>query len=137
MFARKEDADFFCEYSGHIGFKEFYYIDDALYCFLKLLKVFEKNSVDFKRIREEFPKVYIERFNVECPNPHETVEEIKKKVEILNPKEIIEIDGVDLRFEKGRILIRPSNTEPLIRVLIEAEDKETFRELKEKALKLL
>ncbi len=39
------------------------------------------------------------------------------------------IDGVRVDFEKGWILVRPSNTEPVVRVTIEAEDEEELARL--------
>ncbi len=39
------------------------------------------------------------------------------------------IDGVRVDFEKGWILIRPSNTEPVVRVTIEAEDEDELSKL--------
>jgi phosphomannomutase len=55
------------------------------------------------------------------------VEAAKKRVAGL---EFYELDGVDIRTREGRLLIRPSNTEPLVRVKIEAYQKEGLETLR-------
>ncbi len=134
-YARRYDAKFFGEYSGHFGFKEFYYIDDALYTFLKFLELIHKEKINIDEELKNYPFIYQRRIDV----PKEKIKNIKEKVKDLNPQEILTIDGYDLRFENGRILIRKSRTEPLYRIKIEALDKSTFEKLekllKEKLLK--
>jgi phosphomannomutase len=44
--------------------------------------------------------------------------------------EYYEIDGLDIRTKEGRLLIRPSNTEPVVRVKVESETKEGLERLK-------
>ena len=46
-------------------------------------------------------------------------------------------DGVRIDFDKGWVLIRASNTEPLIRLTIEADNKKEFEKLKEDFSKIL
>jgi phosphomannomutase len=41
----------------------------------------------------------------------------------------LDIDGVKLLDEDGWVLLRPSNTEPLIRVSAEARSEEKLKEL--------
>ena len=134
-YAVKYDADLYGEYSGHFGFKDFHYIDDGLYAFLKLLELIYSEDVNIEEELKSYPKFYQKLINI----PKEEIKNIEEKVKDLNPQEILTIDGYDLRFENGRILIRESRTEPLYRIKIEALDKETFEKLenllKEKLLR--
>ena len=132
--AKKTKARFFSEYSGHIGFKNFYYIDDGFYSSLMFLKAIEK--VNIEEAEKEFPKIYKEYFEYRCIDKERKMEEIKKKAKNIF-ENIIEIDGIDVRLKQGRILIRKSNTEPLLRIYVEAENKEKLKEYIDLAKKLL
>jgi phosphomannomutase len=48
-----------------------------------------------------------------------------------NIREINEIDGIRLDFENGFCHIRSSNTEPVIRVIYEAQDKNTIEKIED------
>jgi phosphoglucosamine mutase len=50
-------------------------------------------------------------------------------------KERSTIDGVRVSLEKGWILVRPSGTEPLIRITVEADSRKTAQNIMEKGLK--
>jgi len=125
--AVKHNALFWAEYSGHIGFKEHNYFDDGIYAAFKILSVLSVAGVTLDKVLEEAPKVYEERLDLKVADPRGAVEEAKKRVAGL---EFYELDGVDIRTREGRLLIRPSNTEPLLRVKIEAYQKEELEALR-------
>jgi phosphoglucosamine mutase len=51
-----------------------------------------------------------------------------KDLMLAHPAIIAEIDAVAAKFEnRGRVLVRPSGTEPLVRVMIEGKDAEEIR----------
>lgn len=55
-----------------------------------------------------------------------------KKIE-----KIITIDGVRIELEQGWILIRPSGTEPIIRITVETKTKKDVKDLMEKSKSLV
>ncbi|MEM1836991.1 MAG: phosphomannomutase/phosphoglucomutase [Pyrobaculum sp.] len=125
--AIRHNALFWAEYSGHIGFREHFYFDDGLYAALKLLSIIVDVGSTLDKVLEEAPKIYEERLDIKTTDPRRAVEEAKRKAAGL---EFYELDGIDIRTREGRLLIRPSNTEPLVRVKIEAESKEDVDKLK-------
>lgn len=125
--AIRHNALFWAEYSGHIGFREHFYFDDGLYAALKLLSIIVDVGSTLDKVLEEAPKIYEERLDIKTTDPRRAVEEAKRKAAGL---EFYELDGIDIRTREGRLLIRPSNTEPLVRVKIEAENKEDVDKLK-------
>ncbi|MFH1324517.1 MAG: phosphomannomutase/phosphoglucomutase, partial [Nanoarchaeota archaeon] len=54
----------------------------------------------------------------------EIMEVYKKK----NPKKIMELDGVSIEFDDYWFNVRPSNTEPLLRLNLEAVSEEVMKE---------
>lgn len=58
------------------------------------------------------------------------VEQLKKRL-ASKYREVTTIDGVRVDLENGWFLVRPSNTEPLVRVTIEAEDEASLKRLED------
>lgn len=125
--AAKHGAIFWAEYSGHIGFRENNYFDDGIYAALKILKTVAEAGTTLDRVLEEAPKVYEERIDLRVGDPRRAVEEAKRRASGL---EFYELDGIDVRTAEGRLLIRPSNTEPLLRVKMESGTKEGLERLR-------
>jgi len=125
--AAREDAIFWAEYSGHIGFRENFYTDDGIYAALTLLKIVREYSLDLTEVLDEAPPVLEKRIDIRVENQHEVARLVRDYVEREGiGDERYYIDGVDIRMYSGRLLIRPSNTEPLIRVKIEAPNESSF-----------
>jgi len=130
--AARNNAIFWAEYSGHVGFRENNYFDDGLYAALKLFEALSRESKSLDDVLNEAPRVYEERIDFKSRDPKGDVERIKPiALTTTGVIEIVELDGVDIRFKDGgRALIRPSNTEPLIRIKLEAPNEEILDKLK-------
>lgn len=130
--AAKENALFWAEYSGHIGFRENFYVDDGIYAALMLLKAVREYSIDLADVLNKAPPILERRVDVKVENQHEVARRIREYVDRENiGEDRYYIDGVDIRMPNGRMLIRPSNTEPLLRVKVEALDESSLKALEE------
>ncbi|MDF2673937.1 MAG: phosphoglucosamine mutase [Clostridiales bacterium] len=106
------------EQSGHIIFLDYNTTGDGLITAIKLASVIRKSG---KTISEhaasmkEFPQVLV---NAKVSN--------EKKDYYNTDKTILdEIEKIEKELEgKGRVLIRPSGTEPLVRVMLEGENQD-------------
>ncbi|MEM3326085.1 MAG: phosphomannomutase/phosphoglucomutase, partial [Thermoproteus sp.] len=79
----------------------------------------------------EAPKVYEERLDIRVEDQRGVMERVRAAVRTMAGVDVYEIDGVDVRFKDGgRVLVRPSNTEPLIRVKLEAREPSQLAQLK-------
>lgn len=93
---------------------------------LGALKVIEALG-DMDKTLEEFisgvPEYPLDRVKLECPEKmkHRAMMLIAKKYQDVfrDVESISKVDGVRLEMEKGWALIRPSGTEPLIRITVE------------------
>ena len=114
----KNDYSLGGEQSGHIIVKEFSTTGDGLLSGLLLLCAAVKqgkNLHELSKMIELLPQIMI---NVKVPN--------NRKSE-LNTNNIIQSklnEIVDTLADNGRVLLRPSGTEPLVRVMLEGRDKE-------------
>ncbi|MEM5797771.1 MAG: phosphomannomutase/phosphoglucomutase [Candidatus Aenigmatarchaeota archaeon] len=124
---KRYNAVFGVEVSGHYIVPWLLLFDDALAISLYFACIVSESKKPLSSIVDDVPVYPHRRINFECPD------EIKFKVmqrleeKLKKEFDINTLDGIRIELEKGWILIRPSNTSPLIRMTIEAEDE---RELK-------
>ena len=114
------------EQSGHIIMLDYNPTGDGMLTSLMLIKIILENKLPISKlcdIIQIYPQVLI---NAKVGNDKEFY---------LKDEEIqAEIQKLEAEFSgNGRVLIRPSGTEPLVRVMIEGEDKK-YIETKAKAL---
>jgi len=119
------------EQSGHIIFLEHNTTGDGLITALQLLSVMKhtgKKLSELAKIMKVMPQVTV---NVEVDNV--------KKYEYVNDIEIMDIIHKTERFfeQSGRVLVRPSGTEPLIRIMIESENMDVMKEKAEEIAKVM
>jgi phosphoglucosamine mutase len=110
------------EQSGHVIFLDYNTTGDGLITAIQLLYVMKKTGKplsELKKCMDIFPQVLINA-QVKNENKHDYLEdlEIQEAIEVLEEK----FKG------QGRVLIRPSGTEPLVRVMIEGKDKAVIEE---------
>ncbi|MEM2994918.1 MAG: phosphomannomutase/phosphoglucomutase [Candidatus Bathyarchaeia archaeon] len=119
------------ETSSHFYFSECGGMDDAVFASLKMAEILSKSDKSLSEIVDSLPKylAFHER-NFECPDhlKFAVIEKLKAKFKERGLK-FLDIDGVKLLDEDGWILLRPSNTEPLIRVSAEAKTEKKLDEL--------
>ncbi|MDP2650804.1 MAG: phosphomannomutase/phosphoglucomutase, partial [bacterium] len=134
---RKEEAVFAEERSGHFYFQDFFYAESALLTFLYLLAALsetgEKMSVMTSRYGKYFSTPEL-NFTVEDRSP----ERLKKIAEHFpDAKEIKWLDGLSVAYDDWWFNLRPSNTEPLMRLFVEGKNPEIVNEKLELLKKLI
>lgn len=104
------------EQSGHIIFLDYITTGDGLLTALQLINVLKETGKTLSELAGEmeiFPQVL------------KNVKVTDKKNALTNPKITEVIDEVEKEMGgEGRVLVRPSGTEPLVRVMVEASTKE-------------
>ncbi len=103
------------EQSGHIIFPDLSPTGDGIISSLEFLNALVRSGYDINRIHELVPRYpqRLENIRVKDKNAIMGSEEVKDKV--------LEMEG--FLGGRGRIVLRPSGTEPLIRVMVEAEEQ--------------
>ena len=119
------------EQSGHVIFLDENTTGDGLLSALHLLQVLvdtKKPLSELATIMEVLPQALV---NAKVPND-------KKNSYMENPQIAAAIDSLTQKFAgEGRVLIRPSGTEPLVRVMIEGRDQNRIQEEAEKLAALI
>lgn len=119
---RAEDAYFGAETSAHYYFKELWYTDNGMIPFLVLLEILSKDSRPLSEIVREYRESFyaIEETNFKVQSVPETIQKVRSKY---STGKMSEVDGVSIEFPEWQMNLRGSNTEPVIRLNIEAKTK--------------
>ena len=130
---KKHNAAIAMEISAHFfapGLTEFIF-DDPIIFSLKLAEFISKSSKTLADYSKEIPSYPYEELKFKCLDSikfdvnkdlEETFTQMGYKVET--------IDGVKIWLDGGWVLLRPSNTQPVIRMFVEATDKVRLEEIK-------
>ena len=119
------------EQSGHIIFLDYNTTGDGILTAIKVLTVLKnsgKKASELAKVMEVLPQVLVNaKVNNLRKNDYMAVEEIKTAIQQLSEKFAGE----------GRVLIRTSGTEPLVRVMIEGKDIDLMNEEATKLARLI
>lgn len=124
-------ADLACEVSGHVFFADRYFgYDDAIYATLRMLELVH-DGVDLDAEIAKLPQVFsTEEIKVKTTEQEKFPLIAKLKELLQNPpadfpsiREIIEVDGVRVIFDKGWGLVRASNTTPVLVTRFESTEQ--------------
>ncbi len=134
---RKEDILFAGEYSGHYYAKNQYFFEAPLFVLFSICKEIADTGKTFSDLIEPYRKYYHSgEINFEVDNKQKKIEELKKEHK---EGKISEIDGLRVDYKNWWFNVRASNTQPLLRLIVESEEKqvmeEKVKELKEKISK--
>ncbi len=119
------------EVSGHYSFRDNFYCDSGLISFLVLLQVISESGEKVSDLTSSF-SIYPRRpeINFKVKDKEKVLEELKEHYS--DGKQDF-LDGITVEYKDWWFIARPSNTEPLLRLTIEADDERLLKE-KEKEL---
>jgi len=143
---RNNDAVFAAELSGHYYFGDLYYSDSAFFALRKLLEAMDKNEgKNISELVKPFQKYFHSgEINLSLKSREEwggVLEKIKDKYSSV--EQDLQ-DGILIEFEDPAgggtgwwFNLRPSNTEPLMRLVIEAKSEALMEEKKKELVSFL
>lgn len=129
---REKGAVFGMELTGHYYFKEFFYCESPLYGLRILTEQMIKTKKNLEELSRPFSKYCHSGIkNVRIKNFAQIISKLKKNYK--NGAQNF-LDGLTVEFSNWWFNIRPSHTEPLVRLVIEAK---TLKLLEQKKKELL
>ncbi len=139
---REIDGLFGGELAGHYYFRDFYYSDSAYLAALLLLGEIAKAKAKGISLSGLIANISIYHgsgemnFKIENKTPAMTalIDHFKMQEK---PGKILDFDGYRLEFKKWWFNVRPSNTEPYLRLIIEADSPVLLENKKAEAIKIL
>jgi len=135
---RKHDAAFGGEHSGHFYFRDNYFADSGI---IAMLTVAELISNQEKLVSELLspidPYVRSGEINSEVEDQQEVLHNVEEYYTERGAANVDHLDGLTVEFSDWWFNLRPSNTEPLLRLNVEAENHETMEQKRDELLGLI
>jgi phosphomannomutase len=132
---REQDVVFGGEHSGHFYFKDNWYADSGMIALMQCLEVFSQAA---KPVSEVIAPIDT-RFRSGEINTH--VADVPAKLQDLQDHykdaKVDHLDGVTISYPHWWMNVRPSNTEPLLRLNVEGDTKELMERHRNEALAII
>jgi len=128
------NATFGGEENGGLIFPEHQYCRDGGMATAAILELMASRDMKISEIVGEVPLYHITKTKVRCEKKEETM---KKILEKLQGEKIDTTDGIKIYTEDGWVLIRPSGTEPIIRIYAESKNASKAEEMAEEFKKMV
>ncbi|VVB76017.1 Phosphomannomutase [Candidatus Tiddalikarchaeum anstoanum] len=123
---RDEGIFFAGELSGHYYFKDNFYTDSADIAMMKILSLFGSSGKKVSEFVKSFSKYYHSgEVNRNVADKDAVISRVEQKYK---DGKVSHIDGVTIEFEHWWFNLRKSNTEPVVRLNLEADTKELMTE---------
>jgi len=132
---KKENALFGGEVSGHYYFRDFYFCECPDLVLLKVLEISKKEKKTLRELIKPFKKYYSTgELNFKVKNKDKKIEEVTQFFK--NVKKSF-LDGLTCELGNWWFNLRPSHTEEVLRLTMEADTKEVLDQEKKKLIKLI
>jgi phosphoglucosamine mutase len=138
---KEHGAVFGGEPSGAWIFPQIHLAPDGPLAALKILELLDSTGKKLSELVDALPDYPTLREKITCPNEkkEKMMSEFKSKAEVEFPRaeRVLTIDGIKLEFKDGWVLVRPSGTEPYVRVTAEGKNTKCARSMLKKAVDIL
>jgi len=125
---RKEDASFGGELSGHFYYKDLFGFESGDLTLLYILKLISQSGKKVSELVAEFSKYFHSgEINFEVEDKDTMINKIYE-IYSKDAKETSQLDGIKIAFDDWWFNVRKSNTEPVLRLNLEANTEELMRE---------
>jgi phosphomannomutase len=136
---RQEDGIFAGEVTGHYYFKDFYYADNGFIPALLILELMSKKNKSLRDLLAPYRERYF--ISGEINTKLGSMNDVPAKLAAIEARyqdaEIARMDGVSVDYPDWHFNVRASNTEPLLRLNLEAATPELMAQRRDEVLQLI
>ena len=134
---REEDAVFAGEVSGHYYFRDYYQADSGVIPFLLMLELISKRGKSLSDLLRPYRERYFLTGELNTP-----VSDVALKLQEIKERfgkegKVSHLDGISIEAEDWHMNVRPSNTEPLLRLNLEARSQELMERKRDEVLEVI
>lgn len=132
---REHDAQFAGELSGHYYFKENFTAESQGLAFISLANLICKSGQTLDKLVAPLRKYYSSgEINSKVKDTATVLELIKSRYA---DGKMFELDGISVEYDNWWFNVRASNTEPLLRLIVEAKDEATMAAKRDELLSVI
>ena len=134
---REEGAVFGGEVSGHYYFKEFSQADSGVVPFLLMLELISKQGRKLSEILRPLRERYFLTGELNTPVSDVVVKLDELQQRFADEGQISHLDGISVDAGEWHMNVRPSNTEPLLRLNLEARSRDLMERKRDEVLAVI
>jgi phosphomannomutase len=132
------DAVFGGEHSGHFYFRDFWRADSGMLAALHTLAALAEQDLPLSALLADYSRyVSSGEVNSTVADADEVLRRLGKQYADVAGAEVDDLDGLTVTHADWWFNVRPSNTEPLLRLNVEGVDRETMTAVREQVLGLI
>ena len=136
---REEDAAFGGEVTGHYYFRNNFFADNGFIPALLVLELMSVKNMTLKQLLAPLRQKYFisGEINTEMPDMNAVKSTIERIKNAYQDGKTYEMDGVSVEYSTWHFNVRPSNTEPLIRLNLESNSQISMETRRDEVLALI
>jgi len=136
---RKEDGIFAGEVTGHYYFRDFYYADNGFIPAMLILELMSKKNQSLRDLLRPYRERYF--ISGEINTKLKSIEDVPAKLAAIEARyadaTLARLDGVSVDYADWHFNVRGSNTEPLLRLNLEATTPELMERKRDEVLEVI
>lgn len=134
----KENAVFGGEVTGHYYFRDFFCADSGILPSLVVLEMLSKKGTKLSKLLKPLESTYFISGEINSRISSDAKEKLKEIVRVFGKGGKVEwLDGVSITFDDWHCNVRPSNTEPLLRLNLEAKSMTLMEQKRDDVLAII
>ena len=135
---RKDDALFAGEVSAHYYFRDFSQADTGVVPFLLMLDLLSRRGKKLSTLLDPYRERFFLTGEINTPvaDVPLKLQELKERYQAEGAR-ISHLDGISIDFDDWHFNVRPSNTEPLLRLNLEGSSRDLMEEKRDEVLALI
>jgi phosphomannomutase len=136
---REEDAIFGGEVTGHYYFRDFSYADNGFIPALLILELMSKKNKPLRDLLQPYRERYF--ISGEINTKLRNMDEVPRKLAAIESRygdaNLATLDGISVDYPDWHFNVRASNTEPLLRLNLEAATPELMEKKRDEVLHVI
>jgi len=136
---RQEDGIFAGEVTGHYYFRDFYYADNGFIPAMLILELMSKKNRSLRDLLQPYREQYF--ISGEINTKLKSMDEVPARLSAIESRyqdaEIQKLDGVSVDYPDWHFNVRASNTEPLLRLNLEAKTTALMEQKRDEVLGII
>lgn len=133
----EEDAVFAGEVTGHYYFKDFYFADSGIVPSLIIMEMLSKKGASLSELLKPLEAKYFISGEINTRIEGDAKAKMQELAAAFGDGKIDWLDGVSVTYADWHFNVRPSNTEPLLRLNLEATSKALMAEKRDQVLAII
>ena len=133
---REEEAVFAGELSGHFYYKDNFFTESSFITLAVILNLLTQENTQLSKLIQPLKKYFQSgEINSEVKDKKTKLKELENNYK--DAEKTLHLDGLTIEYKNWWFNVRESNTEPLLRLNLEADSKELMEQKRDEILKII